>query len=93
MKNWQALSDHTKGSVLGAIFRAHGCQFFEKHVDFVGGEKTPDSCVSMTADEFKLYRSIIRSTKPVDHEKRRKYARNTWGVQKTERGYFRPLVT
>lgn len=73
------LSDHTLGFGLAEIMRVHGCQYFEKHVNFLGRRDTPDACVSIDINQFALYVKAIRNTEVGRCRRVKAKARQTWG--------------
>jgi len=73
------LSDHTRGFTLAEILRAHGCRYFEKHVNFLGRRDTPDACVSIDANQFGLYVKTIRNIKVGRPRIVKSDARKMWG--------------
>jgi sialic acid synthase SpsE len=90
-ENGWGLSDHNSGISLAKFFRANGCTYFERHVNFVDAD-SPDSELSFTAYMFGAYVDAIRLTKPGQPEVTKKNARDKWGdrwIDEVE-GYFRP---
>ncbi len=72
-------SDHTQGFSLAEIMRAHGCQYFEKHVNFLGRRDTPDACVSIDGNQFGLYVKAIRKIEVGRPRRVKVKARKLWG--------------
>jgi sialic acid synthase SpsE len=72
-------SDHTQGFGLAEIMRAHGCQYFEKHVNFLGRRDTPDACVSIDSNQFGLYVKAIRNIEVGRPKVVKAKARKMWG--------------
>lgn len=55
------ISDHTLGNTMAVAAVGAGATVFEKHLDpFFGTTETPDSCVSVSPAEFKMYVQDIR---------------------------------
>ena len=86
------LSDHTAGVTLANLFRANGCSYFEKHVNFLD-IKSPDNACDIDRGGFGSYVDIIRSVEVKRPEAVKVEARNRWGDKWNEElnGYFRPL--
>jgi sialic acid synthase SpsE len=85
-------SDHTLTYSLAQIMRAHGCTYFEKHVNFLRNSKSPDSCVSVGAEQFATYIRIIKSTEVGRPRVTKATARRLWGDKYDEKlkRYVRP---
>lgn len=73
------LSDHTLGFSIAEIMRAHGCQYFEKHVNFLGRRDTPDACVSVDGNQFGLYVKAIRKIEVGRPRRVKTKGRAMWG--------------
>ena len=83
-ENEVAFSDHTIGSDAAMIAKNMGVEIFEKHVDFLGSTKNPDSAVSINASEFRNYCSRLKASPKF------KRASNPSRRIKLDHGFFRP---
>lgn len=85
-------SDHTLGFGLAEIMRAHGCRYFEKHVNFLGHRDTPDARVSVDGNQFGLYVKAIRNIEVGRPRRVKQKARKMWGdrYDPTLKRYVRP---
>ena len=91
-KNGWGLSDHTTGSFIGPLFRANGCTYFEKHVNFMGKTDNPDYAVSLSSEQFGLYCDAIRKIEVGRPTYCKLSGRRLWGNRwdKEKKGYYRP---
>lgn len=83
------ISDHTKGNTLAKYARSMGAEYFEKHVDFyLGiGRDTPDSGVSVNAQQFADYVKSIQSVRKIDYDVGKKLSNKLYSHRKESCGY------
>lgn len=86
------LSDHTLNAGTAIMAQKLGATCFEKHVDLMLDETiTPDTCVSISAKQFKSYCSSLRSSQRDFSNDLKRTAKLKYGRILRNGGCYRPM--
>ena len=86
------LSDHTLNADTAIMAQKFGATCFEKHVDLMCDEIiTPDTCVSISAKQFKAYCYALRSSQRDSANELKRNAKLKYGRILRNGGYYRPM--